>query len=95
LSDAPSHIRRQPTGGALDVEQAADAVERLLRERRSGEVEVIEFTPHMRPTKNLGDIGGLAATGLVKRAKPGIAVGMQEAAEAGQVSARMLAFPVG
>ena len=77
------------------LERISDQRRGVLRERRSGEVEVMEFTPHMRPTKNLGDIGGLAATGLVKRAKPGIAVGMQEAAEPGQVSARMLAFPVG
>jgi hypothetical protein len=49
----------------------------------------------MRPAKHLGDRRGLAAVSLVQRAKPSIAVGMQEAAEAGQVALRLLALAVG
>jgi hypothetical protein len=82
-------------GGALDIEQSADAVKRLLGQWRSGEVHVMEFAPHMRPAKYLGDIGGRTAAGLVQRAEAGEAVGVQEAAEPGQVPARMLAFAVG
>jgi hypothetical protein len=65
LADAPPHVRRQPLGGALDIEQAADAVERLLGERQSGEVKLMEFAPHVRPAGDFSD-----AT-LVKRAEPG------------------------
>ena len=49
----------------------------------------------MRPTKDLGDIGGLATLGPVKRAETGITIGMQEAAELGQMPARMLALAIG
>lgn len=82
-------------GGTLDIEQTADAVERLLGQRRSGEVDVVEFAPHVRPTENLSNVRGLAAIGLVKRPKAGIAVGVQEAAELCQVPARMLALAIG
>jgi hypothetical protein len=95
LPDALPHLRRQAIGGTLDVEQLSDAIERFFGERRSGEVDVMEFASHMRPTKHLGDGGGLAAIGLVKRAEAGITIGMQEAAESGQVPVRVLASAIG
>ena len=54
----------------------------------------MESAPHMCPTENLGHHGGPAVLGLVERPEAGVSIGMQEAAEAGQVPARMLAFAI-
>ncbi len=54
----------------------------------------MESAPHMCPTENFGHHGGPAALGLVERPKAGVPIGMQEAAEAGQMPARMLAFAI-
>ena len=54
----------------------------------------MEFAPHMCPTENLGHRGGPAVLGLVERPEAGVSIGMQEAAKAGQVPARMLAFAI-
>ncbi len=54
----------------------------------------MKSAPHMCPTENLGHRGGPAVLGLVERPKAGVPVGMQEAAEAGQMPARMLPFAI-
>ena len=49
----------------------------------------------MCPTRDFDDRAGLGAGGIVQRLEPGIAVGLEQAGEAGQVRGRMLAATVG
>ena len=66
------------------------------RDRRiARDMDVVELAPHMRPAGDLGHGRGLPVRGLIERPETGIAVGLQEAVEAGQVRARMLALAIG
>jgi hypothetical protein len=74
----------------FDPVQLADAVERLLGDRRTGcGMHVEELSSYMRPTGRLGD--AVAGEQFVE---PGIPVGMDDAAEFLQVISRMLPFTV-
>ena len=88
---------------AFDVEDRIDALHRLERHRRDdgeraarlgsdvGEHE--ELTPCMRPAGGLGDRPSFAA-GLVEPVEAGIAIGLQDAAIAVQVTLGVLAGAV-
>ena len=61
----------------LNRVKLADAIERFLRDRRGGRgVNIEEFAPHMRPAGGLDNPS--AGEQLVE---PGIAVGVNDAAE--------------
>ena len=53
-------------------------------------MDVEELAPHMRPAGRFGE-----SAGLIQLIEPGIAVGLQHAAEAAQMRARMLALAIG
>ena len=89
-------LRRPSHDGALDVEQLPYPLQGLARDRRLvGGMDVKEVAPRMRPAGDLGHDRRLPLGGLVERPEAGIAIGLQEALEAGQMRARMLAFAVG
>ncbi len=74
----------------LDAVELADAVERLVGDRRAGGgVHIEELAPDMGPAGGLGD--PIAGEQLVE---PGIAVGVNDAAEVFQVRPRVFALAV-
>src|SRR5260370_524236 len=74
----------------LDPVELADAVERLVGDRRAGGgVHVEELAAHMRPTGGLDD--PIASEQLVE---PSIAIGMDDATKVLQVSPRVFALAV-
>lgn len=76
---------------ALEGIQLPDAPDGLGGKRRAvGHVDVVELAPHVRPAGRLHD-----PAILVERTEAGIAVGLQDATEGGQMRARMLALAVG
>jgi hypothetical protein len=57
-------------------------------------VDVVELAAHVCPAGHFGQRGRLPAGALVEWAKAGIAIGLQEAPELGQMRARMLALAI-
>jgi hypothetical protein len=83
-------------GGALNIEQLPDPLQRLARYRRIGlDMNVVKVAPHMGPASNLGYGRWLSVRGFIERTEARIAVGLQEAVEVGEARARMLAFAIG
>ena len=86
----PSLVRRPAANLGFDAVQCADAVERLLGDRRCrGLMHVEELAPDVRPA---GDLDHVA---VEQGIEAGIAVGMQEALEGLQVRLRVLTLAVG
>jgi hypothetical protein len=91
LADGASKVRRQATGGVLDTVERADLLQRLAGKRRAvGLVEIEELAPDMSPAGDFAD-----PAGLVQFAEAGIAVGLQDAAEAAEMALRTDALAVG
>ena len=91
LAPLSSPLGWQSVDDFLDRIKLSNAIERFFGDRRTGGgVNIKEFAPHMRP-----------ATGLDNPAageqfiEPGIAIGVNDAAEVLQMRLRMLAFAVG
>ena len=91
LADQPPLVRGLAVDPLLDRVELADPLERLAGQRRgaAGGVDVVELAPDVRPARSLRD-----AAALIQAAKPGIAVGLQHAAEPSQMRPRMLARTV-
>ena len=84
-------VGRQACDRLLDAVEMADAVEGLLGDRRAdGGMDVEEFAADMGPAGGLGD--PVAGEQLVE---PGIAVGVDDAAEVFEMRPRVLALAVG
>src|SRR5260221_3642075 len=91
LPDAAPFIGRLPPRGILHAVEGGDAVERLLGQRRAaGRMDAEEVAPHMAPTGNPGH-----PADPEELIEPGIAVGLQDAVEAAEMPARVLAPAVG
>src|SRR5690606_34976637 len=76
---------------AFDLVECTDPGEGLLRDRRAGRlVDVVELAPNVRPTSSLHDTAR-----LVKTIEAGIAVRLQNAAEALQVLGRVSRLAIG
>src|ERR1700676_4213456 len=84
-------VGRQAVDRCFDPVQLADAVKRLLGDRRAdGSVYIEELTPDVSPTAGFGDT--IAGKQLVES---GIAIGMDHAGEPLQVRPRVLALAIG
>src|SRR5690606_32846951 len=84
-------IRWSPTDLALYVVERADPVQGLLRDGRSRcLVDVVELASNVSPTGGLHD-----SSGLVESIEAGVAIGLQDAAEALQVLGRMRRLAIG
>src|SRR5512132_2735751 len=57
-------------------------------------MDVVELAPDVRPARDLDGGGRLPLLRRVEIVEPGIAVGLQQAAEAGEVRPRMLALAI-
>src|SRR4051794_18507663 len=87
---------RGEPGLVLDDIDCGDTVERLLGDRRFCLLPHVEYlAPAMRPAGNFDDRAWLGAGGVVHRLEAAIAVGLEEAGEAGHVRRRALAAAVG
>ena len=83
LADLPAGLGCQTVDLALDLEEPADALERLGGDRRlGGEVDVVDLAPDMGPAGDFGHGRRLSTLALIERREAGIAVGLEEAAEA-------------
>jgi hypothetical protein len=74
----------------LDLVERRDALQRGGGKRRAGGgVEVEELAPHMRPARHLAH-----SVLPIELVEPGIAVGLQDAVEAGEMAQRVLGAAV-
>src|SRR5262245_66402898 len=77
------------------VEQLPEPPPRFSRDQRvAGEMDVIEVPAYMRPACDFDHGRRLTVGGLIERPEPGIAVGLQEAVEVGQLRARMFGLAI-
>ena len=91
LADPKTFFRRLATQIDLDRVKARDPAQRLFRERRlRGGLNVEELPPRMGPTQRVRHVG----VGSDEANKPGVAVGLQQAAEALQMLCRMRALAI-
>ena len=91
LANGPADVGRQAARLVLDRVEGGDPQKRLVGKRCAVPlVDVEELAPDMRPAGDLAD-----RAGPVELAEAGIAVGLQDAAEAAKMALRMDALAVG
>ena len=91
MAPLSSPLGWQSVDDLLDRIELANAIERLFGDRRAGGgVDVKELAPHMCPAASLDN-----PTAGEQFIEPGIAIGVNDAAELLQMRLRVLAFAVG
>src|SRR5208282_6940149 len=77
----------------LDGIEFGDASQRFVRQRRlCRDMDVVELAPRMCPA--VGELRDIVRLASKQAAEPGIAIDLQQAAEAAQMRLRMLALAV-